>query len=207
MATKSSRRSFRYEINGKGASKEEGQAAALTSGRIVRDRFSRDRLQRRANRVDAGPPERRTVARAMLAVEERLVKALWVLERSAAKEGAVAFSSRNGVPYLPEYVDRYGQAIAGHEPPMPRPAQPVSKEISEAEKVKLWVLWLDPKKARVLSVGAMSKRGDAGRRVNWLRVRSRLPELADYSTRSLQKIYTDGLHDIVTELTLSHLSR
>ena len=66
--------------------------------------------------------------------------------------------------------------------------------------------YLDATEARVLTVGAYSKRGDAGRKVNWMRVKARLPEIAHYTNRHLQGIYTSALRNIVSELTAQKLS-
>ena len=60
--------------------------------------------------------------------------------------------------------------------------------------------------AKILVVGATSKRGDAGRRINWLRLRAGLPELADMTIRTLQRRYQDALRAIVSELTIARLS-
>lgn len=164
---------------------------------------SRSLIGRRYDRIeDKVRPERRSVERAMLVVEEAFVKAMWVLQRTTGDDRPAGFEGNTGISYIAENVDRIGQAVAngGWIMPAPRPAQPSSKEITAAENAHLWVRFLEPLPARVLTVGAMSKRGDAGRRVNWNRVRPRLPELDGYTVRSLQGIYTAALRSIVVKL-------
>jgi hypothetical protein len=186
---------------------EEAKAVVLAASRSFRDRAGLSRMHRRAERIETLPPHRRSVERAMLAVEEKIVKALWVLQRSCSSDAPRGYEGRNGLDYMPEAIDIYGQAVAkgGYEIPPPRPAVPESKEITEAESVKRWLLLLDPIEARVLNVGAMSKRGDAGRRVSWIRVRSRLPELKDMPERTLKHTYTSALRNIVAHLTVERL--
>jgi hypothetical protein len=186
---------------------EEGKAVRVEASRVVLERAGLSRMTRRAERVDTLPPHRRSVERAMLAVEEKLVKALWVLQRSGSSDAPKGYEGKNGLDYMPEAIDIYGQAVdkGGYEIPPPRPAVPHSKEISEAESVKRWLLLLGPLEARVLNVGAMSKRGDAGRRVSWIRVRSRLPELNDMPERTLKHTYTSALRSIVAHLTSERL--
>lgn len=179
----------------------EGLAVRLqaSAGMMARNA---ERVSARAARINTLPPHRRSVERAALAIEARFVKGLWVLQL-AVRADSPRESARNGLSYMQDSVDRYGQAVAngGWDMPAPRPAAPSGKEIDAAMDSQRWLSFLEPLEARVLTVGALSKRGDAGRRVNWMRVRDRLPELGGYSTRSLQAIYTRALRNIVAELT------
>jgi hypothetical protein len=199
-----------YEYNGKPVSPEQGRSLALEASASFQQRSLRNRVARLEIR-HRHTPERLSVERAVLAVEERLVKAMWVLERALPNEGARGHATRNGIDYLHEEDDRearYSDAPGGKwESQSPRPALPVSKEIDAALEVRKWLNFLDPLEARILSIGAMSKHGDAGRRVNWVRVKGRLPELGGYSVRSLQGFYTKALREIVAELTVSKLVR
>jgi hypothetical protein len=140
----------------------------------------------------------------MLMVEIKFVKALWVLERSVSPDGARGHSSRNGIGYFHDRIDQYANAVAngGWHTAAPRPSLPGSKEIDEAVRVQRWLEYLDPTDARLLTIGAMSKRGDAGRKINWMRVRGGLPELKDEPVRTLQAAYTRALRHMVAELAM-----
>jgi hypothetical protein len=190
-----------------GATVVKGEAALAL--RLAASQSFRDaNLRRRLERVEIRhrhTPERLSVEKAMLSVEEAFVKAIWVLQRTEGGDGPAGYTS--GMSYRAEDVDLIGQAIAegGWKTPAPRPAIPSAKEITAAERIQTWVLMLEPLPARVLTVGAMSKCGDAGRKVNWMRVKGRLPELDGYSTRSLQGLYTGALRDLVAELTTQRM--
>lgn len=162
------------------------------------------RISRRLERADRLPVERRSIAKAMLLVEIKVVKALWVLERAVAADGARGHSSRNGIEYMHDRLDQYANAVAngGWQMPAPRPALPSSKEIDEAVKVQQWLGFLNPTDARLLTIGAMAKRGDAGRKINWMRVRPSLPELGGVPIRTLQSYYQRALRHMVAELAL-----
>jgi hypothetical protein len=162
------------------------------------------RVSRRLERTDRLPIERRSVAKAMLLVEIKVVKALWVLERAVSADGARGHSSRNGIEYMHDRLDQYANAIAngGWFTPAARPAVPSSKEIDEAVKVQRWLGFLDATDARLLTIGAMAKRGDAGRKINWMRVRPSLPELGGVPIRTLQSYYTRALRHMVAELAM-----
>lgn len=195
--------SRRKEITVHGSRVVEGDEARdlrLAASQSIRNAG----LVRRLERVEIRhrhTPDRLSVEKAMLAVEEAFVNALWVLQRVEGGDGPIGYVS-GSVDYMADHVDLYGQAVAGTlRTPAPRPAIPSAKEITLAEHVQTWVTLLDPMPARVLTIGAMSKRGDAGRRVNWIRVKRRLPELGGYSTRALQGFYTGALREIVAELT------
>lgn len=180
----------------------EGLAVRLAASAVMMSRNTQ-RLSARAARIETLPVHRRSIERAALAVEEQFVKAMWVLQRSTGETRPIGFNGSNGLSYMAEHVDLIGQAVAngGWNLPAPRPALPSSREIDAAAEAQTWLTYLDPQEARVLTVGAMSKFGDAGRKINWTRVRGRLPELASYTTRTLQMIYTRALRNIVAELT------
>lgn len=179
-------------------------ALRLEASKGLRDRAELSLAARRLERTDRLPIERRSVARAMILVEIKVVKALWVLERAVSADGARGHSSRNGLDYMQDDVDRIGQAIAngGWHIAAPRPGLPSSKEIDEAAKVQGWLGFLDPSDARLLTIGAMAKRGDAGRKINWMRVRPGLPELKDVPVRTLQSYYVRSLRHMVAELAI-----
>lgn len=166
------------------------------------------RLEQRVRRLSVAP-DRMSISKAMLAVEERLVKAFWTIARQPASHLNPALSSRNGVSYIHDRMDthaRYADAPGGkYEAIAPRPALPNSKEIDAASKALDWLLLVDERRRKILVAGATSKRGDAGRNINWARLRLLLPEFADCTTRTLQDRYRQALREIVTELTLARI--
>lgn len=190
--------------------KEEGNALLLDLSVRLAARQEQCRQARRIARL-SGPNERVSVQRLMLAIEDRFVRGLWVLELALAAEGADAYTVRNGLGYVHDHDDphaRYTDAAAGKwNSVAPRPAVPSNKEIDAANEAKEWVRFLPPFHARILSIGALTKRGDAGRKVNWERVRERLPEARGYSLRGLRNIYSSSLRTIAGELTLSELAK
>lgn len=200
-------RKIEYRVNDKPIPAEQGKALAIAVSLSIRERSEQGRIARRIARTDKLPLERRSVARAMLFVEIKLVKALWVLERAISADGARGHSTRNGIEYMHDRLDQYANAIAngGWHVAAPRPALPSSKEIDEAQQVQRWLSWLPPEEARVLTVGAMAKRGDAGRKINWMRVKGRLPEIRDYTDRHLRGIYSSALRNIVAEQAFGSL--
>lgn len=166
------------------------------------------RLASRVQRLRSAP-DRRSIARAMLAVEERLVKAFWTIAKQPASRLAPLESNRNGVSYIHDRTDslaRFADAAGGKwESIAPKPSLPSSKEIDDANKAIEWLLLVDERRRRILVVGATSKRGDAGRNINWSRLRDHLPEFRDCTTRTLQDRYRQALREIVTELTLARI--
>jgi hypothetical protein len=205
------KRSMRMEVieNGKPVPKELQSAVLLD----MSDRFRARQLHRRAERASyrhRHSPERQSVALAMLAVEEKIVNALWVIARQPLGAHAPVASSRCGIDYLNERSDIYSiyaDAAGGKwEAIAPRPSLPSAREISLADRVQDWLLLVDDEGLRkVLVYGATSKRGDAGRQVNWIRVRSAMPELEGMSMRSLNGRYQEALRLIVHELTLARV--
>lgn len=172
--------------------------------RASQERMGLSRMLRRAERIETLPRERRSVERAMLAVEERFVKALRVLELALPNEGARGYSVLNGLEYLREHEDHF---LAGKwVQEAPRPGLPSGKLIDEARRIQGWVCFLDEREARVLTAAALSKRGDAGRKIAWSWVKTRLPETEGYTIRTLQGIYTGALRAIATGLTMQRLS-
>lgn len=148
----------------------------------------------------AQAPERRSMHRAMLAVEARIVDACWTLARLPMGKGN-GWPPRNGIDYVHDDLDMWAAGIHWAAP-RPKPAPPPAKSIDAMVEPLGWLQLCDRRDARVLAMGATSKRGDVFRYVNWGEVRERLPELKGYSRRSLQKFYTDGLRCIVIELSI-----
>lgn len=192
---------------GKELEKEAGSELLLS----LSQRMDARRLQRRLERINKRhehSPERRSVAIAMLAVEEQLVKALWVIARQPLGKVAPLRPNRCGLEYMPDVIDIYAEAIAkgGWQTPAPRPALPSAKEITAANRVHEWLLLIDDERLRkLLVVGATNKRGDAGRQVQWERVREHLPEWGGYTVRSLKAGYQDALRTIVARLTTARV--
>jgi hypothetical protein len=191
--------------------KAEQHALLVSVSQRVRAKAEQTELSRQARRIARlnGPTERVSVKRLMLSIEDRFVRGMWVLELALMAEGARAHSGRNGVNYFHERSDVhsiYADAPGGKfDSVAPRPALPSSKEIDAANEAKTWVKFLPPFEARILSVGALTKRGDAGRRVKWDLVRHRLPEAGGYSLRGLQSVYERALRTIATEMTLGKI--
>lgn len=191
---------------GKEVGGEEARSLVLSLSARFRDRQEQSLLERRVARLEHAP-ERQSIAKAMLAVEERLVKAFWTIARQPAKGASPGASSRNGLDYMPDRGDLsgYTDAAGGKwESIAPRPSVPCGKEIDAANEALDWLLFVDEARRKLLVVGATSKRGDAGRNINWPRIRQGMPELGGYTVRTLQRRYREALRMIVTELTISH---
>lgn len=204
---KKGNRKMRMEVivNGRAVPKAEQHAVLLGST----ERFHARRLQRRLERTvkrHEHSPERQSVAVAMLAVEEQIVKALWTIARQPLGKIAPLQPGRCGLDYLHDRLDIhaiYADAAGGKwDSIAPKPALPSSKDISAADKVQEWLLLLDDEGLRrILVCGATSKRGDAGRQIHWGRVRDTMPELAGLPARTLKWRYQEALRIIVSELT------
>lgn len=197
------------EIGSRQLTGPEATAVILEASRSFRERQAERMISRMARLPEA--PDRRSVSIAMLAVEIRLVKAFWTIARLPAGKITPLGSRRNGVDYLHDADDqhaRYADAAGGKwEAEAPRPSLPSAKDIDDANAALDWLLLVDSEALRkILVVGATSKRGDAGRRINWLRLREGLPEFADMTIRTLQRRYQDALRTIVSELTIARLS-
>lgn len=184
----------------------QAKAVRLEISRAFRERQDARRLVRHIHTDE----ERASISRAIAAVEDRMVRALWTIARQPSKGAGPVCSNRCGIPYLHDRSDvdaRYTDSASGKwESVAPRPALPSSKDIDQANEALDWLLWVDDAKRKILVVGATSKRGDRNRRVNWMRLRPTLPEYAGMTVRTLQRRYTEALRMIVTELTIAELS-
>lgn len=204
-------RKVRMEVIHGGKVVPKDQASALLIS--VSDRYYARRLQGRLERTmkrHEHSPERQSVAVAMLAVEEQIVKALWTIARQPLGKAAPMSSARNGIDYIHEDTDIhsiYADAAGGKwDSIAPKPALPSAKDISQADRVQDWLLLIDDEDLRkLLVIGATSKRGDAGRQINWARVRQTMPVLVSISVTRLKARYQEALRIIVSELTLARV--
>lgn len=191
------------EFRGKVLPKEEAQVLRLQASENLRQR-EQERYTRQSRRLGHSP-ERLSVAKAMLSVERRIVSALWTLARLPNDRG-VGFAKQHGVAYFSEYADRVEQGrAAGWMATPPRPSPPTARAIDEMHEPLEWLRMLDRDVARILSEGALSKRGDMARQVAWGRVKRNMPELGGLTIRTLQRRYETALRTIVAELTLARL--
>ncbi len=191
---------------GRELSSEHGNALLLDLGRRLDARRLHSRLERLEKR-HGGTPERLSVEKAMLAVEERVVRAYWVLARLPNDKG-IGFARRNGIDYMVEREDRFANAVAAGgkwDQPQPRPSVPSGREIDAMQEPFEWLRWLDESEARILAAGAMWKRGDAGRNVNWIRARLGNRSIANFTNEQLKQKYRQALRNIVAELTTRRL--
>jgi hypothetical protein len=184
---------------------EEAAILRVEISRTFRAR-QQQRLESRVSRF-ARCPERLSVAKAMFAVEQRLVEALWTLARLPNDRG-IGFAQRNGVGYLDERSDLYANAVAngGWLTVPPKPAPPSAKAIDAMHEPMDWLAMLDRSQAKLLTEGAMSRRGDMANPVRWSRIRKKL-ELEHLTVRTLQRRYEAALRIIVSELTIASASR
>lgn len=187
-----------------------GRQLTGSAGEQLRIEACRNMNWRMESRIARLPdvPERRSVARAMLSVEERLVKAFWTIARQPLGAAQPMDVKRCGIEYIHDRADthaRYKDAAGGKwEAEAPRPSLPSAKEIDAADQALDWLLLIgDETMRKLLVVGATFKRGDAGRRINWLLVRAKMPELSGLSLRTLKWRYQEALRIIVNELTLA----
>jgi hypothetical protein len=188
-------------------SRDEGAALLLT----VSDRFRARQLMRRVERTSQrheGFPERQSVAIAMLAVEEQIVKAMWTIARQPLGRAAPVASGRCGLEYFHDRSDVhsiYTDAPGGKwDTAAPRPSLPSSKDITQADKVQRWLLLVDDEDLRrILVIGATSKRGDAARRIPWVRLN--LPNRMGVTVKTLQRRYDEALRMIANALTLARM--
>ena len=183
----------------------KAEQAALLSARAMQ------RRKERAIKRHAHSPERQSVAIAMLAVEEQIVKAMWTIARQPLGRVAPTSGGRCGVDYIHDRTDIhsiYADAAGGKwDSVAPRPALPSSKEISQANRVQDWLLLIDDEDLRkLLVVGATSKRGDAGRQINWRRLMLGMPGLRDVSLQQLNRRYSEALRIIVDALVAMQIS-
>lgn len=194
--------------NGRTVPSERASAVLIDASARFRARQAQRRIDRTQKR-HAEAPERQSIAIAMLAVEDRLVKAFWTIARQPARRIAPSMLGRCGIDYIPDRSDLTGYADAAGgkwESVAPRPPIPGGKEIDAANEALDWLLYVDEPRRKLLVVGATSKRGDVGRQINWMRLRNGMPEIRDMSRRTLQRRYTEALRIIVTELTIARLA-
>lgn len=190
---------------GRPVPKDQQKAKLLEwSRRYEAERERRAQVQALARRPNKADSE--SVRFAMRAIEQRIVRGLWVLEISQSPDGPKR-QTQHGIAYLPEYLDRYGTIASGGEwtEGRPTPAVPSNKEIDAALEAKSWISWLDEEQARLLNYAAITKRGDRRARVKWDKVKARLRLPDDYSIRTLQDRYDRCLRTIVAELSHKHI--
>lgn len=185
--------------------KADQQAVLLEISARFRQRQEGSRLQRRPERLSE-LPERVSVAKAMFAVEARLVKAFWTIARLPGER--IGGNGRCGIEYIPERGDLNGYADAAGgkwESIAPRPARPSAKDIDDAKEALDWLLLIPNESLRrILVIGATSKRGDVKRGVSWTRYRS---TLGGYTERSLRGKYAEAIRMIVAELIFARFER
>jgi hypothetical protein len=189
---------------GRELASDEGAELLLKVGSRLRARV--DRLEQRYANV----PERLSVGKAMLAVEEQIVKALWTIARQPLGGFTPIASARCGIEYTHDRTDVhsiYSDAAGGKwDTAAPRPSLPSAKDISAADRVQDWLLLIDDEDLRkLLVIGATSKRGDAGRKVNWIRLRPSVPQYGVATVRTLQRRYDEALRVIVNALTVARI--
>lgn len=184
---------------------DQGNALLLDLGRRLDARRLHSRLERLEKR-HGGTPERLSVEKAMLAVEERIVKAYWVLARLPNDRG-IGFARRNGVDYVLEREDKWAAAVAGGGwlTQAPSPSPPKAEEIDAMQEPFEWLRWIPESEARTLAAGAMFKRGDSGRNVNWNRAKAGYTSIRHFTNEQLKQKYRQALRNIVAELTVRRL--
>jgi hypothetical protein len=190
---------------GRAVPKAEQKAVLLDMTHRFRARQEQVRVQRQVPRLSEAP-DRLSVAKAMYAVEDRLVRAFWTIARLPGER--IGGNGRCGIDYVPGESDReagYRDAAGGDWSSVaPRPAVPTAKEIDQAKDALDWLLLLeDERLRRILVAGATSKRGDVERGLSWRRI----GPLFGYTERHLRNKYREALRTIVTELTLARLGR
>lgn len=208
------RKAVRIEVEqgGRRLSREDATAVlAVVNANFAanRERRERSRLQRRLDRVPE-KGDQSSIAKAIILIEDRLAKAFWAI---AQQTSSVALrpsaSSQHGIAYLHDHVDnyaRYSDAPSGDwKSAMPAPSRPIpsGKEIDAAAEAQSWLLYVDQEDRKLFIVGVTSKRGDAGRNINWKRLKEGRPELADIPIRTLQARYQNALRSIVLGLALA----
>lgn len=190
--------------NGRELPREQGQAVVLDASLRFMAQRNNARLSRKSEQITG---DRASVQRAMLAVEDRIVRAFWVLARLPNDKG-IGYAKRNGIDYMVEREDRFANAVAAGgkwDHAAPKPSVPSGREIDAMYVPLEWLGMLDRDHARILAIGAQWKRGESCRRVSWPRARERNPEINHLSTRTLQRRYNDALRTIAAELTKKRL--
>lgn len=183
-----------YEFRGKPVPKEQGKALAVAASLSIRER-TEARLNRRVKRLN-GCPERMSVAKAMFAVEQRIVEALWTLARLPNDRG-IGFASRNGVGYLDERADLYANAVAagGWLTVPPKPAPPSARAIDGMYEPLEWLRHLERSQAKLVSEAAMSRRGDMANPIRWSRIREKMK--IELTIRTMQRHYEQSIRDLI----------
>jgi hypothetical protein len=182
------------------------QSVLIDASYRFMERRNSERVGRRMDKL-TDSPDRPSVERGMLLVEDALCKAFWVLARLPNDRGA-GYANRHGLDYMPEKEDRdYAIASGGdwHDE-QPRPPVPSGKEIDAMHQPMEWLRLLDRDHARVLATGVRWKHGESCRKISWPRLRVKYPEFANYSTRTLQRRYNEALRTIVSELSLGTIA-
>lgn len=189
------------EIKGPEAERVRIEASYMvTAGRMIRqESYAEEREKYRPADVDDRP----SIKRAMIAVETRLVAALWTLARlpSGGSGGGSC-----GIAYIQDASDRWGNAIErGWDALPPRPPAPSGRAIDAMHEPLDWLRILRPDQADLVRAAAESKRGEAERNVTWGRVRNILPWAQSISVRRLQRMYEAGIRAIATELFIRNV--
>jgi hypothetical protein len=166
------------------------------------------RRKERAIKRHEGFPERQSVAIAKLAVEEQIVKAMWTIARQPLGQAAPIAAARCGIEYFHDRSDvhaRYADAAGGKwDTAAPKPSLPSARDITQADRVQDWLLFIEDEDLRkLLVVGATSKRGDAGRQISWRRIMLSMKELNGVSMTRLNARYQEALRIIVSALTIA----
>lgn len=182
------------------------KASAAVLAEVSARLRAKQELPKRVIRMNGFAPERRSIERAMYAVEDRIVRALWVLSRLPNDRG-INFARRNGIDYMQDREDRFANAVAAGgkwEQMRPQPSSPSGREIDAMHEPLDWLRYLDRSQARLLSAGAQSKKGDVDRNISWNRVKARMPEFDGLTVVTLHRRYRQALREIVTELTIAN---
>lgn len=189
-------------VNGKELSGSEAERVRIEAsygvqaGRII---DARNWAEERERFRPVEAPDRPSIQKAMLAVEGRIVEAVWTLARLP---GGGSSKGSCGIAYIQEASDRWANAVEkGWELPMPRPPRPSPRAIDAMYEPLEWLAMLPREQSMIVSVAAGTKCGDVSRRVAWNRVRKSLPETLTQSIRTLQRRYEGGIREIVARLT------
>lgn len=167
---------------------------------IEQQEWAEERRRHEPKHVD----DREGIKAAMLAVENKLVEAMWVLAR-LPNHGAKGFSSRNGVAYLLERAEIYANAVSNGgewDKPRNKPERPDPRSIDAMYEPLGWLAWLGRIDGKMLAAATTSKRGKIGAHVSWRWVKTQVPELADVAVRTLQWRYSAALRSLVAELSI-----
>lgn len=179
---------------------EEAAAIRLSASRNIVRHNERARAVRYSGRRES--VERPSVQKAMDWVERKVVDAIWTLQRLPADRYGRP-KARHGIDYILERAERYANAIehGGWDAQPPAPSPPDSRAIDEMHTPLDWFKLLPNDEAKILWAGASWKRGDAERRVSWIRVRDTLPDgFQRYSSAALRGKYKTALRTLAAEV-------